>query len=212
VKGFDRVARLYRWAEYATFGPILSHCRLEFLSSAKGAQRALVLGDGDGRFTAALLASSPEVVVDAVDQSAEMLRLLSTRCASERVHTHCIDAMRVEVRGPYDLIATHFFLDCLSTNDVETLSLRIAASGAPNARWLISDFDIPAGILHWPARALVRSLYLAFRVLTGMRVKQLPLWRQALRGAGFHRLQRVSRLGGILVAEMWELRPSVGIR
>jgi len=212
VKGFDRVARLYRWAEYATFGPILSRCRLEFLSSANDAHRALVLGDGDGRFTAALLASSPEVVVDAVDQSAEMLRLLSTRCGSERVQRHCIDAMSFHLPVPYDLIATHFFLDCLSTNDVQTLALRIAANGEPKTRWLISEFDIPAGILRWPARLLVRSLYFAFRVLTGMRVQQLPLWRQALRGAGFHCLKSVPRLGGVLVAEIWELRPPVGIR
>jgi len=212
VKGFDRVARLYRWSEYATFGPLLSRCRFEFLSSAKEAQRALVLGDGDGRFTAALLASSPEVIVDAVDQSSEMLRLLSTRCASERVHTHCIDAMRFHLHGPYDLITTHFFLDCLSTNDVEALALRIAANSAPNARWLISDFDIPAGILRWPARLLVRSLYLAFRVLTGLRIQQLPPWRQALEEAGFHCQQSVPRMGGILVAELWVLGPRVRVR
>ncbi|ADV83777.1 class I SAM-dependent methyltransferase [Terriglobus saanensis] len=212
MKGFDRVARLYRWAEYATFGPILSRCRLEFLSTATDAQLALVLGDGDGRFTAALIGSSPQIVVDAVDQSTEMLRLLSARCDSERVHTHCIDAMRFDVRGPYDLIATHFFLDCLSTSDVHTLSLRIAASSAPKALWLISDFNIPTGVMHWPARMLIRFLYLAFRILAGLRIQQLPAWRRALGEAGFQCLGSVPRLGGILIAEMWELQPPVRIR
>jgi SAM-dependent methyltransferase len=212
LKGFDRIARPYRWAEYASFGPILSRCRFQFLPCTKDADRALVLGDGDGRFTAALLGAAPRVIVDAVDQSSEMLRLLAARCASDRVNTHHIDAMHFDVCGPYDLIVTHFFLDCLSTLEVQSIALRIAAGGVPGTRWLISEFDVPSGAMYWPARLLVRSLYLAFRALAGLHVQQLPAWRTALSEAGFRCVQTLPRLRGILVAEMWELRPTERVR
>src|SRR6185437_1080687 len=52
---FDRLARVYRWMEWLSFGPYLSRCRRAFLPQLRDARRALVLGDGDGRFTAALL-------------------------------------------------------------------------------------------------------------------------------------------------------------
>ena len=43
---FDRLARPYRWLEYATFGRTLERCRFHFLPALTSARRALVLGDG----------------------------------------------------------------------------------------------------------------------------------------------------------------------
>ncbi|MGH9599640.1 MAG: class I SAM-dependent methyltransferase, partial [Terracidiphilus sp.] len=65
----DRLAGVYRWMELATFGPWLSWCRSAYLGELSGCRRALVLGDGDGRFTAQLLCANPQVEVDAVDAS-----------------------------------------------------------------------------------------------------------------------------------------------
>jgi len=96
---FDRVARPFRWMEYLTFGSALWRCRTHFLSELKSCRNALILGDGDGRFTAALLAANPQLNVDAVDSSAAMLRLLTQRArtaapdASTRLRTHHADAL-----------------------------------------------------------------------------------------------------------------------
>ena len=76
---FDPIARPYRWLEYLTFGPYLERCRYHFLNQLGQHCRALILGDGDGRFTARLLAANPEISVDAVDSSATMLHLLTKR-------------------------------------------------------------------------------------------------------------------------------------
>ncbi len=77
--GFDKLAAAYRWMEYLTFGPLLQRCRLHFLPEMLGVWRALLLGDGDWRFCAALLAAAPQVHVTAVDESARMLRALRAR-------------------------------------------------------------------------------------------------------------------------------------
>ncbi len=75
---FDRVARLYRVLEYLSFGPMLERCRFHHLPALAAADcsRALILGDGDGRFLARLLAACPELSAQAVDASPAMLRLL----------------------------------------------------------------------------------------------------------------------------------------
>jgi SAM-dependent methyltransferase len=209
--GFDRVARIYRWMEYATFGRSLERCREYYLPQMCECRSALVVGDGDGRFVARLLAANREVCADAVDSSGAMLRLLERRVepvsrgAGERLRTHQADALRFSPSRSYDLIATHFFLDCLSQAEVNELCARVAAHVERQGVWVVSEFRIPRGAMYWPSRILVRLLYLAFRMLTGLRVRELPDHAAALAAAGFMRTARRLSLGGLLSSELWRL-------
>jgi hypothetical protein len=205
---FDRVAKLYRPLEYLTLGRALERCRLRFLPDLASCTRALVFGDGDGRFLARLLHQNPHLHADAVDTSAVMLRLLLTRChpASTRLRTHQTDALTfapVLPAIPYDLVVTHFFLDCLTQPEVETLASRVAPSLSPDALWLVSDFRIPSGPWALPARLLVRGLYLAFRILTDLRVTTLPNHEAALTRSGLTRIAIHRSMACILTTELW---------
>jgi hypothetical protein len=51
---FNRLARFYRWMELVSFGPWLCWCRCAFVGEVSACRYALILGDGDGRFTARL--------------------------------------------------------------------------------------------------------------------------------------------------------------
>jgi len=211
---FDHIARPYRWLEYITLGRALEHCRLHYLPSLLKRKRALVLGDGDGRFLAQLLAQNPRLHADAIDTSATMLQLLRQRCealvpnASTRLNTHQSNALTCPLDQPYDLIVTHFFLDCLTQPDIETLVNRIAPTLSPSALWLVSDFQIPSGPMHLPAKILIRSLYLTFRILTGLRATQLPDHATPLQQAGLTRIAHRDRLAGLLFTELWQLNPT----
>lgn len=207
---FDRIARPYRWLEYFTLGRALEGCRLYFLPRVRGARHALLLGDGDGRFLAALFAANPVLSADAVDTSPTMLGLLRRRVhttsstAAARLQTHCSDALLFTPAQPCDLIVTHFFLDCLTQSQLDLLCARLVPALQPNGLWLVSDFHIPSGPLRWPARGMVRALYLAFRILTGLRVTSLPDHRAAMQAAGLIRIAHHSSLAGLLIAELWQ--------
>jgi SAM-dependent methyltransferase len=205
---FDRVARLYRPLEYLTLGRTLERCRLHLLPHLASRTRALVLGDGDGRFLAHLLQQNPLLHADAIDTSAAMLQVLQTRChtAQTRLRPHQTDALAFAATSPaipYDLVVTHFFLDCLTQQELETLASRVAPNLAPDALWLVSDFRIPTGPWARPARTLVRSLYLAFHILTGLRVTALPDHEAALTRAGLSRVALHRSMAGILTTELW---------
>ncbi len=58
------------------------------------ARRALVLGDGDGRFLRRLLDASPELHADYVDRSQKMLEITQRRVGNDRVKFHCSDVLR----------------------------------------------------------------------------------------------------------------------
>lgn len=207
----NRLARLYRWMELASFGPSLQWCRCAFLAELRACRRALALGDGDGRFTARLLRANPVVEVDAVDASPAMLRALVRRAGAHaaRVRTHCADARLWQPPAPadappYDLVVAHFFLDFLTTEEVQSLATRLRGAVSPSALWVVSEFTVPAD---WygrlVARPVVWGLYRAFGLLTGLAVRRLPNHAAALRGSGFTLRQRRPWLRGLLVSELW---------
>jgi SAM-dependent methyltransferase len=212
---FDRVARPYRWLEYLSFGRSLERCRNHYLAQLGGCRSALVLGDGDGRFLARLLATNPSLTADAVDSSAAMLRLLERRAQAaaadsrSRLRIHQADALSFGPQRDYDLVVTHFFLDCLTQAELDGLCARIGPHLPPRALWVFSDFRIPAGAIHWPARAIVRLLYLAFQLLTGLQTHKLPDHAATLSAAGFARIARHLSLAGLLTTELWEYTPAM---
>lgn len=204
---FDRIARLYRWAEYFTLGPLLERTRNHHLAALNQCRRALILGDGDGRFTARLLTTNPFIRVHAVDNSAAMLTLLrqnacqASLSATSRLRTTHASALEIQSTTDTDLIVTHFFLDCLTQPELDALILRHAR---PRTLWLLSEFLIPPGPLALPARFYIRALYFAFRILTGLRVTRLPDYATPLRRAGFIPISIRHRLFGLLTSELWQ--------
>jgi SAM-dependent methyltransferase len=202
---FNLLARPYRWLEYATFGRALECCRFHFLPELTSARRALVLGDGDGRFLAQLLESNPQLEADAVDISSAMLRLLEKRIgteASRRVTLHQADARSfVPPRTNYDLVAAHFFFDCLFQPELNMLVARIAPYLAPEACWVVSEFG-PSR--RWIHQGIVSGLYLAFGVLSGLRVRSLPDHHSAFEDCGFELHKETCWLQGLLMSQLWQ--------
>ncbi|MGA3080617.1 MAG: class I SAM-dependent methyltransferase [Terracidiphilus sp.] len=211
VPNFDRLARLYRWMEWFSFGPWLMRSRCGFVREMAGARRALVLGDGDGRFTARLLKANAAVQVEVIDASPAMLQALVKRSGQEagRVRAEVADARAWRpqfkpAESAYDLVVTHFFLDCLTTEEVFALATTLRKAVAPGARWVVSEFTVPEGRLgRLAARPLIWGLYCAFGWLTGLEVRRLPEYATALQRAGFCLRERSKWLGGVLVSELW---------
>ena len=202
---FNIIARPYRWLEYLTLGPFLTHARLNFLSAVSHSTHAYILGDGDGRFTAVLLLRAPAIHVTAVDTSRTMLQLLRRRSHSNpRLTTLHADALTTSAPPQTDLVVTHFFLDCLTQPQLETLITATTPHLTAEALWLISDFRIPSGAMHWPARIFIRLLYFAFHIMTGLRVTHLPDHHTPLCAAGFTCINARQRLFGILTSELWQ--------
>lgn len=174
------------------------HC---FLPEIERARRALVLGDGDGRFLRELLRRNPTVHADYIDLSGRMLELARQKAGAERVNYKQANALTAPFpQAEYDLIATHFFFDCFRPSELETLIGRVAEAAKPGAQWIVSEFRTPNVL----ARLLVSALYLFFRVTTGLKTRRLADHRPILRTHGFRlRHERHSR-GALVVSELWE--------
>lgn len=211
LANFDRIAGIYRWMELLTFGPWLERCRCAFLPRFTGFRSGVVLGDGDGRFTARLLDANPDLVLDAVDLSPAMLNALTRRAGPHagRVHACLADArLWLPACRQYDLIGTHFFLDCLTTDEVRRLAKTVHCALNDGAVWVVSEFAVPQSRFgRFVARPLVAILYRVFGWLTGLGIRSLPDHATALQEEGFALECRRAFLGGLLVSELWKTAP-----
>jgi ubiquinone/menaquinone biosynthesis C-methylase UbiE len=201
----DPIARWYRWLEYIGFGGELERRRFAFLPQVAAARRVLVLGEGDGRFLARLVEQNLGASIDYVDLSDRMLELACRRAGTDQVTYRQGDALTLPLpSAEYDLVVTNFFLDCFEESDAVILVERIAAAARPRARWLIAEFRQPeSGWQALWARVWLRSLYLFFRVTTGLKTRRLVDHHPMLRQRGFRPERAESALFGLLASELW---------
>jgi SAM-dependent methyltransferase len=208
---FDALAPHYRWIEALTFGPLLQWCRVALLPRMLAARRALVLGDGNGRFLAELLAANPAVIVDAIDISPAMIELARRRVGgADRARFRVADA-RLASFPPagYDLVVTNFFLDCFPRRDLGELIPRLAAALEPGGRWAVADFRLPeGGWPRWAGRAALAAMYAFFKLATRLPAGRLVDPDPLLRGSGLTPAGESSRLRGFLSARLWE-KPAI---
>ena len=117
---FDSIAPLYRLLETIAFANRLQSARVTFLDQIPSPQRALIAGEGNGRFLRELLQKHPATVVDCVDASARMLQLARERVHGDSRTQHLHEDLVVwsPEENAYDLIVTHFFLDCFTQGEI----------------------------------------------------------------------------------------------
>jgi ubiquinone/menaquinone biosynthesis C-methylase UbiE len=176
------------------------------LPHVRECRRALVLGDGNGRFLAELLASNPRVEVDAIDVSPVMTEIARRRIGnSPRVQFHIDDARQlVFPLAKYDLVVTNFFLDCFDQPDLESLLPRLADALTPNGNWIIGDFRMPNN--SWarlPARFALATMYAAFGIATRLPARRLADPDSGLLKCGLKLGAEQTRLNGFLTARLW---------
>jgi len=205
LANFDPLARVYRYLEYAMFGPALWRRRVAYLGRLGTSRRVLMAGEGDGRFLSAFLQANPRASVDYFDASAKMLHLARERAGDDRARVRFFEADLLAVSGlpaTYDTVITHFFLDCFSEVELGRLVPLIGQAVEPGGCWVVSEFqDQPMG-----AGMLLIGLYLFFGVMTGLRTRQLPDYHLALFRAGFGLVEAQTSLAGLLTAEIWARR------
>jgi ubiquinone/menaquinone biosynthesis C-methylase UbiE len=210
---FDRLAPVYRALERVLAGDKLQRCRLAHLPKTRDARKALLLGEGHGRFIIPLLQANPAVQITCIDASAAML------AQTKRAMTHAgLDPARVEfvctdifdwhpAAHGFDLVSTNFFLDCFRTDQLAMLVPRLASLVTPDARWMIADFCSPAhGLAKLRAQAILWSMYRFFRVVTRLPATQLADYTGPLQQQGFKLTARETFDWGLLRADCWQRR------
>jgi hypothetical protein len=152
------------------------------------------------------------LTADAVDSSHSMLAILERRIRGAapngrlRIRLHHADVLHWGPAGSYDLIVSHFFLDCFFPRQLEQLIDGLLPHALPGAQWVISEFAVPRNpFAAYFARRIIGLLYRAFGLLTGLRVRALPDYEAALLQRGWVLTHDRRYLAGLLCSQLWTL-------
>lgn len=212
---FDRIAPHYPWMEKIFAGGLMQRCRTRFLAHAKSCRRALLAGEGTGRFLAELLRANPEIQVVCIEHSTGMIKQAKRQLAREQMDLTRVQFKQMDVLDwtpppdKFDLVATHFFLDCFRAGQLQKLISLLAASATPDALWLLADFRVPEhGWRRWRANIILAALYAFFKISTSLSASRLTPPDPFLAAAGFDLMDRRLASFGLAHADCWRRKIS----
>lgn len=207
---FDTLASAYPLLERLAAGEKMQRCRTAFLEEIPPPSRVLTLGEGHGRFLSACRGRFPDAEITCVDSSAEMLRQ-----ARRELGRHGLDETRVHLiqsdllswappRGVFDLIVTHYFLDCFRADQIALMVPRIAAAALPEASWLLADFQMAAhGWRRLRSQCILALMLAFFRVATRLPARTLTPPEPFLKMEGFQEHRRIEMEWGLMKSAWW---------
>ncbi|HLH55252.1 MAG TPA: class I SAM-dependent methyltransferase [Verrucomicrobiae bacterium] len=213
---FDRLAPHYRWMEIVLAGEKLQSCRTAFLGEIRGAERVLILGEGNGRFLLECRKVLGSAHITCVDSSRRMIELARCRLSRNGVSEENIEFIHADAliweppARSFDALATHFFLDCFQPKPLTSLLERLGNACGHGAKWLLADFQIPArGLRRLRARLIHRSMYCFFGVATRLQARRLTDPDPCLQSLGFTLQRRLTADWGLLRSDLWQLTGNV---
>jgi ubiquinone/menaquinone biosynthesis C-methylase UbiE len=208
---FDALAPHYRWMEFVLAGPKLQRCRTAFLQQVSQCRNVLIVGEGNGRFLVECRRQMKRAHITCLDASARMLALARARLqhaglSAEGVAFVHADALTWRVPTQrFDLVVTHFFLDCFRPDQLRAIVATLAGAAQPAAAWLLADFQIPrAGVRRYRALAIHRLMYVFFRLATDLPARRLTVPDQYLGEHGFVLRERRLSEWDLLHSDRWE--------
>lgn len=153
----------------------------------------------------------PELEVDCVDASERMLKL-----ARKRIE-HQLPDRANQVRflqrditsweppeNHYDLVVTHFLLDCFPEAELAAIIKTFAHATKPDAFWLLADFcRPPRGWARLRAQMWLAAMYQFFRVTARIRATELIDPTAFLQAEGFALARQHLFRRGMLKSQLW---------
>lgn len=108
-------------------------------------------------------------------------------------------------RKSYDLVVTHFFLDCFNRDQLSGVIAKLARSAAPRSCWLVSDFAMPKnGFRSVHAKIWLRAMYSFFGAVAALEAHELVDPSSFIQDTGFQLRREIVTHLGLVKAQLWE--------
>ena len=161
------------------------------------------------------LASSVEV--DCLDASERMLQLARERVeqtwpdrAAHVRFLHDDITSWIPLENHYDLIVTHFVLDCFREPELRLIVQKLAGAATQTGTWLLADFRVPSGgFARLRARVWLALMYGFFRVTARIEANELIDPAPCMQSQGFTLAMQHQFKSEMLKSESWR-RNSLG--
>lgn len=207
---FDALAPHYRWMEIALAGEKLQRCRTAFLDRLSPPENILIWGEGNGRFLVECRRRWRGAKILCADASRKMLQLAKERLERYGGSAEQVEFLQADVvawsppTGEFDLIVTHFFLDCFRPEQLQNVVSKLATAARQKAAWLLADFQAPEfGMKRVRAQLILNAMYLFFKIATRLPASKLTRPDPFLVRGEFVLSERRVSEWGLLHTDLW---------
>jgi hypothetical protein len=108
------------------------------------------------------------------------------------------------LKGHYDLVVTHFILDCFPEPELTGIIKKLASAAKSEAAWVTADFRLPArGLARFRARVWLAAMYEFFRFTARISAAELVDPTSQMQAAGFTLAHQHLFQQGMLKSELW---------
>ena len=197
---FDLIAGTYDVLTRIVFGKSMISAQHYFLSKIPASAKVLILGGGTGWIAEDLLRLNPSVQITYIDASDKMLEIAQKKLARHKNVRFIRGTQQAIPNEPFDVALTNFFLDLFSTRQLEEVILTIRTSLIRGGMWLVTDFEQTA----WWHKTMLRMMYGFFRVISNVRVNQLPNWNDQILLSGFKGIDDAKFYGEFIRARLYK--------
>ena len=172
-KGYDNVSWFYDRLSAIVFGRQLHDAQAYYLNLIPANAKVLIVGGGSGRILHEIdKVHASGLLITYIDASPKMTAIARSGYDGKNLVDFIPeDIMEVEIAGKYDVIITPFFFDNFKEKEAAQLFTRLSNWLEKGGLWLYTDFRNSGVAIH---KVLLKSMYLFFSLLCGVKAKQLP--------------------------------------
>ena len=175
MPNYDRIAPFYDLLSSLVFGRKLPQAECYFYSQVKDPASILVFGGGTGKCLKPLQLHYPRATIHFLEASSKMIAIANERTIPNCKSVEFINGneqLLVNRSQQYDLLVTSFVLDVFSESRLAVVMDILYRVLRPGGFWIQTDFYVYQSHPWWQ-RALLRTMYLFFRITANQRNQKL---------------------------------------
>lgn len=173
ANGFDFLAPFYDGLARLFIGKDIVNAQLHFLKVFKECNTLLILGGGSGWILDFLGGEFPDLKIDYIDISPEMLNSARKRSGNHRPINFILGTESNIPDQLYDGVISNFYLDMFDDNGLSIVIEKIKKSLNGSAFWVVTDF-VNEQRGH---RLKLWLMYRFFRMVANIEASRLPDWQ-----------------------------------
>jgi ubiquinone/menaquinone biosynthesis C-methylase UbiE len=187
---YDPVARYYDFLSYLVFGQAEINAQIEMFGYIPPRSRVLIIGGGTGWILEKIAAVHPSGLhITYVECSSRMMEMSRKRnYGHNKVGFFQLPIEEFVAAAPFDCILTGFVFDNFSADKAAAVVRHLDLMLREGGYWLYADFYLPKRKQKLWKAVLLKSMYIAARIICKVEAGELPDMESIFGDVGYTQL------------------------
>jgi len=206
---YDLIAKIYDPLSRLVFRKSQLKAQTDQLKYISSGNNLLIAGGGTGWILEEISKIYPSgLQITYLEISAEMIRMARERDTGENQVTYIhAGAADFQAGRKYDVILTGFLFDNFQSAEAMQVFTQFDKMIAPEGYWLYTDFQSDISKQTWWQKILLKTMYVFFNLVSGVKAKKVPDLSSDFQCAGYQIVNSKVYYNGFIQAVSFRKTP-----